>query len=167
MSERKKPKFITPPNRLREKVGYGGIKADLLEKGQDFVEKNKLDFEPYARQFLSILDKHIADIKAGKMDRETSLAVLHVPIMELKASGGMFHYTLISRIAAIVLDFLESIEELNEDALNIIDVHQETLKVIVDNKLAGSGGKTGEALEKELFNACQRYYKKYKITPDA
>ena len=81
--------------------------------------------------------------------------------MELKANGAMFEYPLISAVAGVLLNFLEVIPELNDDALDIVAVHRSTLNVIVTGKLRGGGGNDGAALLQELADACDRYFKKY------
>ena len=87
--------------------------------------------------------------------------------MHLKANGGMFQYHLISDIADICLQFLEAIEEYNDEAIEIIKAHEQTIQIILDNKLKGNGGKEGYELVKELHQACSRYFKKHGNTDKA
>ena len=163
--DKKKARFIKPPNRLREKVGYGGIDPKRLAQGSEFVLKNDFDFEPYARNFLEILENTIQDIHDGKYEGKEAVDILSRPVMELKGNGGMFGYRLISEIADIVLNFLENISELNEDAFEILEVHQKTLKIVMANRLRGDGGQVGKELARELFQACNRFYRKYDVVP--
>lgn len=81
--------------------------------------------------------------------------------MQLKANGGMFQYQLISEIAALALHFLENVETVNDDALQVVDVHAKTIHIIIANDLKGDGGKEGYALVKELEKACKRFFGKY------
>jgi hypothetical protein len=163
--KKRKARFIKPPNRLRQKVGYGGINPMLLTRGNEYISANKFDFEPFAKNFLETLEGSIKDINSGGLTGKDALDLLSRPVMELKGNGGMFGYALISEIADIVLNFLENIEELNDDAYEILDVHQKTLNIIVSNKLKGDGGAVGKQLARELFEACNRFYKKYDIKP--
>lgn len=163
--QKKEVRFIKPPNRLREKVGFGGMPPQNVKKAQDFIVGNKFDFEPYAREFLELLENTIDVTVRGKIGGKEAIDKMSRPVMELKGNGGMFNYRLISEIADIVLNFLENIEELNEDAYVILEVHQKTLKVIIANKLTGDGGPQGRALAMELYKACNRFYKKYDIKP--
>jgi hypothetical protein len=158
-----KPKFIKPPNRLKQKVGQGGIDESLLVKADDFIKEAPIDFKPLAEELLKDLKQTVNIARQSKTNDAKKLANdnLSNAIMQLKASGGMFRYQLISDIAALALHFLESIEQLNDDALQVIEVHEKTIQVIVQNGLSGNGGSEGYALVKELEKACQRYYKKY------
>ena len=81
--------------------------------------------------------------------------------MNLKANGGMFRYHLISEIADICLNFVESIETINNDAYDVIQAHANTINIIIANKMLGHGGKEGKALIKELEKACHRYMSKH------
>ena len=158
-----KARYIDPPNTLREKVGYGGIEDNRISRAEEFIAKNPVDFTPHATDIMARLDAVLAEARAGKIKGQEATDKISRPIMELKANGGMFQYVLISEIADIVLNFLENIDEMNEDVFEIIDAHQNTLSVIVTNKLKGSGGTEGRALAKELYQACNRYYRKHGV----
>ncbi|MCB9989455.1 MAG: hypothetical protein H6868_09030 [Rhodospirillales bacterium] len=160
-TETGKVKFYTPPNVLREKVGYGGIDPQLLDKAQLFLDKNDLDFAPYADGYLKRLKQAIDAIKADKVKGAAAVDSLVRPIMELKANGGMFRYRLVTEIAGVILNFLEDVKDLNKDALRLVEVHYQTIHVIVSSGLRGDGGAEGRLLAEELYDACVRYYNKY------
>lgn len=157
-----KVKFHNPPNKLREKVGFGGIDMTRIERAESFIDENDLDFNPYAETLMHKLENIIKDIKSGTLSAEDGRKALIGTIMEIKANGGMFKYTLLSEIAGVILNFLESIDTINDDGMNIIDAHQNAIKVIITNRLTGDGGKEGRALSMELYAACNRYFDKYK-----
>lgn len=156
-------RFIDPPNILRQKVGYGGIDPLIVDRAEQFIDTNELDFGPFALQLMKTLNDLVKDCKAGRRKGKEAVDALTRPIMELKANGGMFKYMLVSEIADIVLNFLENIDDLNDDVHDIIAAHQNALSVIVMNRLQGGGGREGRALAEELYGACKRYYKKYDI----
>ena len=167
MSERgsKQVKFIDPPNLLQQKVGKGGIDPLRLKRADEFIDENPVDFTNYATDIMGRLDIIFVDAQEGKVSGKKAVDRITRPIMELKANGGMFKYTLVSEIAGIVLNFMENIDELDDDVYDIIRAHQNTLSIIIDNKLKGSGGREGRALAEELYGACRRYYKKHNIKP--
>jgi len=82
------------------------------------------------------------------------------PVMELKANARMFKYGLVSSLANIMLGFLESIEKLDKDAIEIVSAHQKTLHAIISREMKGDGGEYGVLLEKELRDAIRRYFSK-------
>lgn len=159
--QKKKATYYNPPNRLREKVGVGGIDPLVLEEAEEYIAKNKMDILPYAEQMLHEINTVISDCRAGVISRKQAKERIVPPIMELKANGRMFRYALVSEIAGVILDFLESISDINDDAMDVVVVHQQSLNAIINNKLSGEGGKEGRALAEELYAACRRYYKKH------
>ncbi len=160
----KKPRFIKPPNKLKMKVGVGGIDEKLLEKAQVFIQKTEFDFKPVATQLLKAMSDSLKAVQAAdnEGEKKSRVETLANAIMQLKANGGMFRYQLISEIAALALHFLENASPLNPDAVQVIHVHEKTIEIILANNLKGDGGKEGYALVKELENACSRYFNKYK-----
>ena len=154
-------KVITPRHILREKIGYGGIDPVALNRAEESIAKNDVDFQPYAQDFLARIDKAVSAARSLEVRNRSVVDTIVRPVMELKASGGMFKYPLVTEIADILLDFLEGLDSLNSDAFGIIDAHQKTLQVIINSKLTGDGGKAGKALADELYRACKRYQKKH------
>lgn len=158
----KKPRFITPPNLMKMKVGSGGISENLIEQAQHLIETNTLDFLPYARDYFNA---YAAILKTLKPDSGIEAAAAMIaPMMKLKASGGMFQFMLLSDVADIALDFLEKAKVMNADMLDVLKAHEKTLKIIIGSELKGNGGKEGKALTKELHEACKRYYSKHAKT---
>jgi len=157
----KKPRFIKPINNFKMRVGTGGIDEKLLDSAQNIIKENKIDFTRYATEYIQELEQLINQASIDNATDRSTIEKLIKPIMQLKANGGMFKYYLISDIADIALDFLEDITEINEDVLRIINIHKQTLQVIIISKLTGDGGKEGLKLIKELNEACTRYKNKY------
>ena len=156
-----KVRFINPPNTLKTKVGTGGIDESLLKKSQQFIDNAQVDFMPYAERYLKQLGDCTRLLKKGPDDPKPAQEKMIGAIMQLKAHGGMFQYQLLSDVADIALQFLESIEGINQDALTVLQAHENTIKVIINSNLKGDGGREGYALVKELDSACQRYFSKH------
>lgn len=159
--ESPKVRFFRPPNIFKQKVGEGGIPPERLRKAQDFIESTQVDFRPFAEEYLEILEKTLRDYEDNVLTSREAIDRMTVPIMQLKANGGMFRYDLVSEVADILLFFLEKMERLNADSLSIIRIHLSTLQSITGNSLTGAGGREGRALVNELERACDRYIKKY------
>ena len=152
-----------PANKLKEKIGSGGIPAELLIRAQQHMDDNPEDFVPHGKKNLRKLRDLLKDLESTENDDEKKevLSLIIQEIMDLKAHGGMFHYNLISMIADVTLEFLEKIGQLNKDSTAIIKAHNKTLSVILNNKLKGNGGHEGQTLTTELREACERYYGKH------
>lgn len=151
--------LISPPNRLKEKVGTGGIDETVVNKAQELLERNTIDFEPIAHMMLDLLIDTINDAKAGNIKGEEAIEAMLYPAMQMKAQGTMFHYPLISDISHILVNFLETVNTMDRDVIDIVVAHKMSIKAVLASHLKGDGGKTGKELREALMDACTRYYK--------
>lgn len=152
-------KIIKPSFLLRAKIGVGSLPQKLIERCVRIFEFNTVDFTPMALEQLDKLEAVIDKAKARKLGRDEAAAQMTDIVMQLKGNASMFNYNLIGRLAAIMLGFLESIKEIDDNAVEIVSAHHKTLKVIILKKMRGDGGSIGRKLEEELSSACARYFK--------
>ena len=157
----RKAKFIEPERTLKRKVGSGGLNAAILDKAQAVIEENKYDFIPMAQKDLASLIEgyKTSEEMENYMDAEPLITSMLNPAMQLKANGGMFGYALISRICAKLVQFLEVLESIDRDALDVIGGFITALKALISGQVKGEGGKTGQELYNALNDACHRYFK--------
>lgn len=160
MQPRRKAEFYNPPNHLKLKVGIGGLTENILNKAQALLESNTVDFTPLAEMYLDAMMKGIEQARTPDvdLDKETMIGAILFPGMQLKANGGMFHYQLVTQIADRFIQFLEVIETVDHDALEIIIAFHTTLRAIILGRIKGDGGKRGEELMIALVDACHRYF---------
>ena len=163
---KRKAEFINPPNTLKAKVGAGGLSEGILNKAQELLENNTVDFLPLAEMYLGSLMKGIEAAKAGETsdDPEFVIASMLYPGMQLKANGGMFHYPLVTRIADKLIQFLEVVEGPDLEVVEIVLAFHTTLRAVVLGRITGDGGRHGAELLDALNDACVRYFEK---NPDA
>ncbi len=162
MKPRRKAEFVTPPNHLKIKVGYGGLTEDILNKAQALLENNTVDFTPLAEMYLDAMMKGIEQARTpnSEISNEQIIASILFPGMQLKANGGMFHYDLVTQISNRFIQFMEAIDTIDIDALEIIIAFHTTIRAIILGRIKGDGGKRGEELMTALVEACQRYFEK-------
>ena len=160
---RRQAEFITPPNTLKQKVGYGGLSEDILNKAQKLLEENTVDFQPLATVYLASLMKGIEMAKgySDADDTEQVIANMLYPAMQLKANGGMFHYSLVTSISDRMIQFLEVIKEPDIEVVEIVLAFHTTIMAIIQGKITGDGGERGEDLLGALTQACMRYFDKH------
>lgn len=159
---RRRAEFIRPPNTLKAKAGSGGLSEEILIKAQALLENNAVDFQPLAELYMTAMQRAIDTARDGLKngnDEQLISGILY-PAMQLKANGGMFHYSLITRFADRMIQFLEVIETLDHDVLDIIDAFHSTMRAIVMGKITGDGGRYGDELIEALNEACMRYFEK-------
>ncbi|NCQ88542.1 MAG: hypothetical protein GW749_06110 [Alphaproteobacteria bacterium] len=161
---RKKAKTYKASLMLQNKVGKGPLDQKIVEKAQNAIDNNEVDFTPLGLQFLEKLSENLNKVEKelGSTNLEEQKQLITRPVMELKANATIFHYSLIGNLANIMLSFLESINEIDKDALSIVRAHHTTLNAIILKKMKGDGGQNGEIFMSELKQACARYYSKKK-----
>lgn len=158
-----KVKFINPPNRLKMKAGGGGVPEERIAHAQIVMDDFEADFLPIATELTENLSNATqAALKKIKQNKDFDKSEIINPIMQIKANGAMFKYNLLTDIADICLQFMETVNDYNKEAITIIRAHEKAIQAIIKNNLKGDGGKEGYTLVQELHLACTRYFKKYK-----
>jgi hypothetical protein len=156
--------FFKPDHPIKRKAGSGGIPEVLLQRGQETIDDNySNDFEPFAKEFLKNIAQALDSCRAARNRDAHKLALQQISrnIMELKANGGMFGYSLISMISDVPLNFADTQRTVNEDFCQIIEAHNNSLILIITHRLKGAGGEKGKELVRELQDAIARYHRKY------
>lgn len=148
---------------LQSKVGSGPLDEEKVRESQRVIETNKVDFAPMGLQFLEQLEVVLEEAKKTDIAPAELREQITQPIMQLKANASMFKYDLVGSLANIMLSFLESIKEVDDEAYEIVGAHHKTLKAIIDKRMEGNGGNHGVAFQNELKDACRRYFSKRNI----
>jgi two-component system, chemotaxis family, chemotaxis protein CheY len=142
---------------LQAKVGLGLIPQDKIEKSQSVIEKNRFDFKPTALTFLHQLRFELDEAQKSSYSSRRSIEKLINPIMQIKANARIFKYSRLGDMASIMLNFLEGMNELDKDILDIIESNYKSLRHIVQEGLVGDAGSLGQTFENELEAVCKRY----------
>lgn len=147
---------------LQKKVGTGSIDEKKVEKAQDVIKNNKVDFAPIAKPHLDELSQAIKasmGLKNPSNEKEI-LESYMTPIMNIKANAATFNYSLISGLAGTVLTFLEDAKKYDKKVVQIVDLLYKTTLLILARKMSGDGGAEGRALLAAFHDVCQKTMKK-------
>ena len=158
--KRKKARFYDPDTRLKQKVGPTPFKKERIDQAQKHIESNDVDFEPMAQELLKTLRKDIDAAKKGELEQKELVERLTQPVMELKANAATFQYPIISKLMNILLNFLETLDSLDEETLEITEVTYRAVNAILAHKIRNINDKRGELMIQELENVILRYRKK-------
>lgn len=147
---------------LQKKVGTGSIDEKKVERAQDVIRNNKVDFAPIAKPHLDELSRAIKASMGLKnpQDEKQILETYMTPIMNIKANAATFNYSLISGLAGIVLTFLEDVKKYDRKVVQIVDLLYKTVLLILARKLSGEGGAEGRALLGAFQDVCAKTIKK-------
>jgi two-component system chemotaxis response regulator CheY len=149
-----------PPNILRQKIGQGGFDPVLLQKAENYILHNKIDFLPIGQAMAGHIDLLIADIMRNPENKRDIITKIMMAVMKIKANAGMFGHALSEEISSIVLVFLETVRMLDRDVADVLRAYTAALKILLND---GHDHQVTSAMAIELQNACLRYYKKHGI----
>ena len=135
-----------------------------MDRAQDLLENHTVDFAPLAEIYINQMKEGIDEAAAlgHKTSSEEAIGKILMPCVQLKANGTMFHYPLVTRIADRFVQFMEVIECLDEETLDISNAFLTAMNIVINGKIKTDGADHGEALVEELNGACMRYFDKHK-----
>ncbi len=147
---------------LQKKVGTGSVDEKKVERAQDVIKNNKVDFAPIAKPHLDQLSRAIkASMGLKNPPQEKQILESYMtPIMNIKANAATFNYSLISGLAGTVLMFLEDVKKYDRKVVQIVDLLYKTVLLILARKLSGDGGAEGRALMAAFQDVCTKTIKK-------
>jgi len=155
-------KVIKASLELQKKVGRGDIEDHKIQRAQEVMNENKVEFGPVAKPHLDelrALVKEISQSRGDKSDREL-LQSLMTPTMNIKANAATFNYPLISNLTGIVLTFLEDARRYDRKVLQIVDLLHKTILLVLARKMTGDGGPQGQALQTAFQDLCLKFVRK-------
>lgn len=104
-----KAKIYKPDTSLQSRLGIVTLTENDIKAAEQTVANAQADFTPMATEFLSRLGLLIAAARQDPTSEDVRQRLIQ-PVMELKANAGMFGYDLVSRLANIMLTFLEGVK---------------------------------------------------------
>lgn len=142
---------------LRKEVAESLLNPTLIQRGQSILDSNRIDFVPLVTHFLDQLSKAVEVAQSKENPGRRDLSNLIDEVMQIKANAKIFKYDLVGDLAGIMLHFLEELNEIDANVVQIIEAHQKTLRHLINHEIKGDGGASGEILKEELTSACNRY----------
>lgn len=152
--------LVTPKNTIKEKVGNGGFDEQKLKKAQTVIEENDVDFRPIALNLIGNLEQIMRFDKNEDVEATKFYGAVLDPLMQLRAQGSMFHYSSITLITDIVVDFLDGIKKTDGVIVDILKAYIQTSKVLLKMEVKEDNDPSCKALANELSSVCNRYIEK-------
>jgi len=153
--------IIRPPNVLKEKAGDGGLPPELLDQAEQYLADNTIDFARTAETYFGLLDNALDMAETQALSDAESFETVLFPLSQLKAQGSMFHHPLISEITAMLINFLEVVDDLDAEAIKIVRAYKMTLAaLLIRSKMGVREQEKDKVLKDALKNACIRYFEK-------
>lgn len=150
MSE-KEGQYIYPPNNLRQKQKLAGVTGTIdavwINAAERSIGAAKFDYLEAAVEDMAALatayDKAIKD----PANRPAHIAELYAVVQSIKGQGTSFGYPLMTAVGTQLARFIEDAgENLTDAQMDAVKVHQEALRLIMQQKMEGDGGPIGQKL---------------------
>jgi hypothetical protein len=155
------PRFFKPDSELKSKLGDGGVSTDLVSEAQSYLRDLDTDVAPQLGIDLLALQAILDEARTAASAPAKILPRLTNPIMNLKATSGMFGQMMLCRVSALVLTFLDDIRTVDGDVLRILDTYAKVAKVLIHLRMTSETDPAGQTLLVEIRQACNRYYARH------
>lgn len=153
------------PNTLQEKAAVGStgpsVKGELpmalLEEAEQQLERATLDFTKWALEYLAQLSGLCNEALLEPGRRVRHFAEIHELALELRGQGGTFGYPMVSHIGKMLFDLTGEGCREDDNSVEIVKCHVDAMRAVLREKLAGDGGKTGQAVLKGLRQSIKKF----------
>lgn len=149
-------KRIKASEKLKRKIGTGQIDDAKILAAQKVIDENDVDFREVANPDLKKLQKAIDAARQTGCDSSDIVESFKVPIMNLKANAGTFHYKFISDLTSMVLLLFEGYGTPDRKLVQIADVLHKTILLALAYQMKGDGGANGKALVAAFEEICKK-----------
>lgn len=151
--EQEGPKFITPPNTLKAKVGpptAGGVDLEALERAEAIIANLTDSYLDWVQEDLAKIQTAYDEMAAAGAKTKADIDKVFQVAHDIKGQGGSFGYNLMTVVGNQLCRFLEKKESLTASEIQAVKVHIDTMKLIIAQKMTGDGGAEGAKLLKGL-----------------
>ena len=150
MADTEKVEKITPPSTLKAKVGTGGpgaVSPEVLERAEKVISDLAESYVEWAREDMANLTAAFDDLAAAaEGSRKEHLERIFHIAHDMKGQGGSFDYNLITVIGHGLCRFIEGREDVGPAGIEAIQLHIESMRVVLAKEIKGEGGSVGDQL---------------------
>lgn len=154
MADDPKAQFIRPPNTLQEKVGPpspGGIDAAALDRAEQVIQEMSGAYLEWVRGDLDKIQAALETLrKSSEEEAKKALERIFDIAHDMKGQGGSFDYPLITQVGNQLCRFIETVDQPDDNAVKVIHLHIDAMRLIIANRLVGDGGAHGQRLVRGL-----------------
>lgn len=139
--------IINPPNTLKGKVSYSpnGVDLDMLEKAEQIIASLQGNYLEWVVEDLNRLQAAYERALADGDRTEAMKEIFHIA-HDVKGQGGSFGYHLMTAIGNQLCRFVEAREECGAAELDVIKLHIDAMRLVIAERLEGTGGTGGERM---------------------
>lgn len=128
----------------------GPSMADTLARAEEATTLLKQNYTVWAREDVEKGQRHLDDASGDPARARVHLDGLYAVMHNVKGQGSSFGYPLVTRVAQSLCKLLGAKHDAGEPMMRVAQAHLDALKLVLEQKIEGSGGETGEKLAGKL-----------------
>ena len=141
--------IINPPNTLKNKVregGPGAVDLATLERAESVIAEMADSYLEWVQEDLKRIDEAYKKLAAASGERKKEAEDVFQIAHDIKGQGGSFGYDLMTLIANELCRLIERQDGFGAPEVQAVKVHIDAMKLVIQNRMKGDGGKNGQAL---------------------
>lgn len=151
--------IMTATRLLQARIGRGKIGRDRIEDGEFIIKQARFSAESdvFIAEHMEEIKKLIPALKKNREDLELAEEIAK-SIMRFKGNISMFSADKCADLAAVMLRWIESVEMIDQDVIDVLDGYHVTLSQVQSSAL---DDKVVAVIVDEMKAACDRYFSKH------
>lgn len=140
--------FIHPPSHLKSKVSVSdkGIDNAALARAEAVIAGLQSNYLQWVEEDLTNLQAAYERASNDPQNRRVHISEIFRIAHDVKGQGGSFGYQLVTVIATYLCRIVEKIENPGPKQMNVIKVHIDALRLVINKRMEGDGGPAGAGL---------------------
>jgi len=104
------------------------------------------DYLDWVRQDLIKIDAAFDALRNAEGERKDELDAVFQLAHDIKGQGGSFGYDLMTALGNQLCRMIERLDHCDDDVIDAIGVHIDSMKLVIGQDLKGDGGAAGEKM---------------------
>ena len=141
--------IINPPNTLKGKIkegGPGAVDLETLEKAEQVIAGMTDSYLEWVQDDLIKIERAFGELKKASGNRKEQADAIFQVSHDIKGQGGSFGYDLMTVIGNELCRLIERQDDFGDAEIDAIKVHIDAMRLVIQQKMKGDGGATGQAL---------------------
>ena len=144
-----KVEIINPPNAVKAKVKVGGpgaVDASTLERAEQAIAGMSDQYLDWVQEDIARIDAAYKELAAATGDRAEEIDKVFQVSHDMKGQGGSFGFDLVTAIGNQLCRMIEKMDTIGNAEVEAVRVHIDAMKLVIAQRMKGSGGKAGEQI---------------------
>lgn len=141
--------FAPPTLKNKVTVSNTGVDMTVLEKAENIMANLKDSYLEWVEDDFKRLNEAFKALVADPENKEKAKAVFNI-VHDMKGQGGSFGYDLITIVGNNLCRFIEKREKMTPKDIEIIQIHINSMRLIISERITKDGGEKGKAMLRGL-----------------